>query len=797
LEAPRIHRSDLPYLRAFLLTVAPLLIGLGGLTLYLWLVQAQTGLALAAGALLVLGLLLSLVLGVYRLRRLTRPIEALNRAVQRLREGELGIHLEPLSPGALGALETGLNSMARELTAAREQMQERVDQANREARESMQVIQIRSAELDMARRRAIEANRAKSEFLARMSHEIRTPMNGIVGFIGLLERTELDARQRDFVGTISKSAQAMLRIVDDILDFSRLEAGKVVLDHEPFRLRESVESAVTLWAPQAHARQLELVSMVYDDVPDHVVGDETRLIQILNNLLGNAVKFTERGEIVLRVMREEEDEHRVTVTFAVSDTGPGIPHDEHESLFQPFAQGEAHRGRQFGGSGLGLSICHALARTMGGEITLASAPDAGAVFNVTLTLDRDPDAPPVRQVQPLGRRALLIEPHPLSRIALHNALTGLGLAVDSVPAADRQQSPGPGRYDLVVYACSALPGELERHLAQVGCWAVEHGLPVIVLVSSSDPELLARFSAGGARYCLSKPPQRRHLREAVRACVRSGLSLGQSAARAAAATLDADFPLSGKLCLAADDHPINLRLISHLLGEMGAEVISAEDGEQAVALAADNPIDIAFLDVHMPRMNGIEAARRIRAMHPQRPVPVIALTADAAEKNQRALTRSGVQHFLVKPIDEQQLRRAVRAVLGGGGRALEPQPAAAPALSAERPVRDPARALRIAGGSAAIADKLFADLCAELPQALASMRRLLAAEDWAELWQVSHRLHGAATVCGVPALCQALAELQPAVALEDDGATQPLLEQVGIEVTRVMSSQARARRPSA
>jgi two-component system sensor histidine kinase BarA len=775
-------------LSLYLLASTPLLLGAAGLALYLWLAEGRPALALTWIALTLLSLGLATLVAAYLLRRVLQRVRALNAAMRQVSAGARGVRVNQGPAGGIGGLEAGFNAMARELVSAHDDLQHRVEQARREAQESMEELEIRNAELDLARRRAIQASRAKSEFLARMSHEIRTPMNGIIGFIGLLGRTELDARQRDFVQTIDRSAQALLRIVSDILDFSRLEAGRLVLDHEPFRLRDSVESAVVLWAPQADAKGLELVSMVYDDVPEHLVGDETRLIQILNNLLGNAVKFTEQGDIVLRVMLEEDGERRVTLAFTVSDSGPGIDEQDQETLFTAFEQGGSSANRPFGGTGLGLSICHALARAMGGDIELTSRSGEGAVFRVTLQLEHDPDAPVQRQVHALGRRGLLVAPHPLTRIALYNALAGLGLGVEEVAAA---ADADPGRLaavDLVVFACSAPPAALESELEQIRALATTHRLPVIALVPTHDPALLARYTAAGARYCLSKPPRRRLLRDAVRSCLRQDAL--PAPAEGADTQTDQDFPLQGKLCLAADDHPVNLELIVHLLGEMGASVVTAEDGEAALARAAEQAFDIAFLDVHMPRMSGIEAARRIRALRPERPIPVIALTADAAERNRRELARSGVQRFLIKPIDETALRQAVRDVLDGRSATEVPPPLPPPTPCTEWPVRDQAQALRIAGGSTAIADKLFTDLCAELPDTLAALRQLVAERDWGELWQLAHRLHGAAAVCGVPGLYHALGDLQPAVALEDEIAVMPLLDRVVDEAGKVLASRA-------
>ncbi|MDJ0738996.1 MAG: response regulator [Gammaproteobacteria bacterium] len=791
LKLPKFYRSDLVYYRSFLLTLTPLLVAGLVFAAYVWVGGNQAITAVVGLLVLIAGLALTLLVAAIQLRRMLRPLQLVNRAMKRVQAGQRDVRLRHPFDGEMAELQAGFNAMAEELAMSEDRLQEQIDQATREAQESMEVVEIRNAELDLARRRAIEASRAKSAFLANMSHEIRTPMNGIIGFTRLLDKTELADKQRDFLVTIQKSANSLLRIVDDILDFSKLESGKLVLNHEPFSLRECVESAVTLWAPQAHAHHLELVSMVYSDVPDHLVGDETRIIQILNNLLGNAVKFTQRGEIIVRVMVDAEDEHTVSVTFAISDTGIGIPLGEQQRLFMAFDQGSASTGRLFGGTGLGLSICHSLATAMNGQISVTSRVGEGSVFRVTLRLDRDPDAPAQRQVPPLNRRVLLFERHNLARIALRNSLNDLGLAVDDFARTDDANAADTSRYALAAIGCSDADDDIAETLELVEELARRRELPVIALVSSSDEELLARFAERGASYCLSKPPHQRHLQDSLRGCLRGATVAHQAARSAAPAAKLATDPgeiLSGKTCLAADDNAINLELITHLLTDMGADVVRAGDGQEAVDLARERDIDMAFLDIHMPRMSGLDAARRIQALERNRDVPIIALTADAAEKNRRDIARAGIQRYVIKPVGEDELREAVEDLLSGRVPTPFIDATVSTASPKDWPVRDEARALRIAGGSHGVADKLFSELCRDLPEAVSELRAALAEHDWTELWQLAHRLHGGAAVCGVPALHHALGELQPAVSLEDEAAVSMLLDRVDSESRRVIAT---------
>ena len=791
---PRFYRSDRPYYRIYAIALVPLLVAIGGFSLYLWVGENQPRLALVGLLVLVPSTALTLLIAAGRLHEMLQPIPRINRAMRRLRAGKQDVCVTAGSAGDIGHLETGFNTFARELVSNQGDLQVRIDQAVRDAQESMEVVEIRNAELDLARRRAIEASRAKSEFLANMSHEIRTPMNGVIGFTRLLGKTDLNDKQRDYVSTIAESADSLLRIVDDILDFSKLESHKLILGHEPFRLRRCVESAVSLWAPQAHAKHLELVSLVYSDVPNHLVGDETRIIQILNNLIGNAVKFTNKGEIVTRVMLEREDDRQIVVTFEVRDTGMGIPNIERLRLFQPFDQGNGNVSRLFGGSGLGLSICHALAKEMHGDMELESTLGEGSVFRITLMLDRDADAPPVRVTQALKRRGLLVEPHRLSRIALRNSFSELGLAVDDVESYADLQDIDLHEFDLVALACNDKEPAVSECLKKVSEIRKNQGPPVIALLSTSDHDLLGKFADAGACYCLSKPPILRHLRESLYGCLRTDTQARPKVRRTTGTVedhqlIDREMLLRNRCCIAADDHPINLQLITHLLEDMGARVFTAEDGRRAVEIAKEHPVDMVFLDVHMPHMNGIEAARQIQVLTQGQPIPIVALTADAVEKNRREIERAGIDRYLIKPVDNDELRAVVSDLLNGNSGPAEFIDASAELVSHRNwPVRDRAQALRIAGGSSRIADKLFEELRAELPITIAQLEHMLQRRNWSELWQITHRMHGAAAICGVPALCQALSELQPAITIEDESAVSALLDKVLEQAKRLEES---------
>ncbi|MFM1891814.1 MAG: hypothetical protein RLZ44_891, partial [Pseudomonadota bacterium] len=639
--------------------------------------------------------------------------------------------------------------------------------ATGDLRDTMEALEIRNVELDLARKRALDANRVKSEFLANMSHEIRTPMNGIVGFTNLLRKTSLDPTQRQFVETISTSAHNLLSIINDILDFSKLESGKLLLECEPFLLRNCVEHAIALLAPQAHEKHLELVAVVYTDVPDSVLGDETRVGQILTNLVSNAIKFTAQGEVVVRVMLEEIAGDEVHLMFSVTDTGIGIPAQEQQQLFSAFQQGSLSTKRLYGGTGLGLSICRSLAAAMGGEVVVSSREAEGSCFQVTLVLglgkqERVPPESPFR-----GRRVLLVDPHSMSRIALRNALATLGLIVNDkelLPAGSAEELAQPP--DLLVISTPAGDTDLAAATAAIGKGRRLYACPLLALISRSEQTGFPPLLAAGATRCLSKPVRRSELIEVLQTCF-----AGPAPATAGAVTgtaLESGSWLAGRLFLVADDNPINLQLISSLLTIRGARVLTATDGAEAVRLALQHPVDLVFLDVHMPQLNGLDAARQIRAAQAeQRHIPIVALTADAAPQNRSQMQQAQLDGYLIKPLQEAQLEKVIANLLQLAPQGVaQPEPTAPPAGPGPAntlPLRDLAQALRIAGGSPSIADKLFQELRAELPGHMVSLQQAYADQDWHEMWQLAHRLHGSAAVCGVPALYAAVDHLQSVV----------------------------------
>ena len=752
------------------------------------------------------GLLAVALLSLFFSQRLARPLEQLTEAARQLRQGRLDTRVPTDERGELGELQVAFNEMASEIAQANENLQAQVEQATRDLQESMEALEIQNVELDLARKRALQANRVKSEFLASMSHEIRTPMNGILGFLNLLRRTPLDAAQREYLGTIETSANTLLAIINDILDLSRLEAGKLHLDRRPFSLRQCVDDTVSLLAPMAHEKGLELIAFVYDDVPDDLVGDRTRIAQLITNLVNNAIKFTAGGEVVVRVMIEEEEESdSVLLALSVSDTGPGIPPEEQEHIFEAFSQGGQARMGAAGGTGLGLSICRRLTELMGGAIGLQSEPGRGTTFTCTFRLERAQEriAPSACLPALRGRSLFLHEPHPISR----QAIVGLLHRMDVVVRAPEVHSPLPQPGEPAMKECDLLLVALGAELLQEPRGVMEKlkalahiGPPLLLLVSSSDQALLEALQRAGASRCLSKPVRASALENTLAELLsgnRCDIGSFQPEAPDAA---EKGLPwLEGRTILLADDNEINRRLMRILLESWGAKVVAARDGQEALELYRERGAELVMLDIHMPRKDGFEAARALRQMPEGKRLPLVAMTADAMGRNRERLERSSFNAYLVKPIEEAELRQVLRAMLEAGPSfhnhppppVETPSPRAALRNQEPLPVRDLEQALRITGGSEGIADNLFGRFLESLPRELEQMGDLLRQENWEELWQAAHRLKGAAAVCGVPAFTAALSAFQEQVQAENPEAAVTALSLLQREWERLEAAATR------
>jgi two-component system sensor histidine kinase BarA len=611
-----------------------------------------------AGLIVLAGILLTTVLALFMSSRVVRPIIRLSEAVTELKQGDLRVRVPEVSSGEIGVLEAGFNAMAERVAITQDELTREVEQTVEDLQKTMDELEMRNVELEIARRKALKASQAKSDFLAMISHEIRTPMNGISGFARLLSKEPLSPEQTQQVRAIRESAESLLTVINDVLDLSALESGRITFHPAPFRVRALVNGTVQLFSRAAEDKGLSLLGRVYDDVPDNIVGDAQRVRQVLINLLSNAIKFTPKGEVILRVMIDGDDEQPL-ITFAVSDTGIGISEESREALFRPFTQIDSSAGREYGGTGLGLSISKQLVEGMQGEIWVESTPEKGSVFSFSLPLlEADPD--------------------------------------QAVPQAAHPRTDSTA--------------------------------------------------------------------------------------------------LSGLCVLVADDNAINLELARAILVSHGMHPTLVQDGQQATEAAGNKHFDLILMDVHMPGLSGVEAARRIRAGNgPNAKTPIIAITADVMPRNQRRIFEAGMDEVIFKPMDEDKLLRAMAAFFPLAHQDMSPEPRGQraprqPDPNGNLPARDPQSALDNAAGNHEVAERLLQMLLDGLDAEIQGIQTAHAAGDFETLWTRAHKLLGAASICGVPALHAALRGLQDAASTRDAEETTQWMGQVTQEAKRLKNA---------
>ncbi|MBB5350887.1 signal transduction histidine kinase/CheY-like chemotaxis protein [Haloferula luteola] len=608
---------------------------------------------------------------------------------------------------------------------------------------------------------AASANRAKSDFLATMSHEIRTPMNGVLGFAQLLQQTILSDQQQDFVSAIRTSAEALLRVINDVLDFSKIESGHMEIEDHPFCLQTSVDDALGTVSTAAAEKGIDLAARFEPNVPTSITGDSHRLRQVLVNLVGNAVKFTPHGEVRLEISANKPDATgEIELTFRISDSGIGIPADQIGKLFTPFHQQDSSTSRRFGGTGLGLAICRRLVELMGGTIRADSTPDVGSVFTFTLRTRKAEDLPDLIQPVPhpglTGLAALILDTHGWSRSVLAELLERWGMSVrvaSTVSEARSSLLEGPISTALVDQGSAETPEGIEfvRELA-------ESGTPPLILCPPGD--LVAERDRFGDAISgtVSKPLKvSPFFNLLIKKTAKDWVPTPEVQPAASPAEKE-QFELR---LLLAEDNPINRKLALAALAQIGCTPDIAVDGQEALDAAVRERYDIILMDVQMPGMDGLEATRRIReweADHQVPPAKIIALTANALSGDRDLCLKAGMNDYLPKPIKIHSLRDMIRS---------NSRPDAAPFQ--ETPESQATRTLRQLAQELTVEDAvtLAAEFNQDLEAQIDSIRHSLDLRNDEDARRHAHSLKGSSSIFGLEDLRHAAAAVEKACADRD------------------------------